>query len=195
MNRPKEGERAFVSFLEDIVGAGTAPDGGTRAPRQRAAAAALRRGLGKPAGTVAEMYPYVEPWLSPSTEASKKVPYYTVAALLAWHPLCWHDDDEPASPSNLGASFARLVAVDRDAEAAVERRFVTLLDTRSEDLPQALRQAVGLLRSRGVAINWTQLLADLECWDRETREVQRRWARAFWGGGSRANSDQKEVED
>lgn len=50
MSSLPHGERAFVDALNRLV-----------AREDRAALAALRRGLGKPPGTVAEMYPLVEP--------------------------------------------------------------------------------------------------------------------------------------
>ncbi|MBC7255206.1 MAG: type I-E CRISPR-associated protein Cse2/CasB, partial [Chloroflexi bacterium] len=32
-----------------------------------------------------------------------------------------------------------------------------------------------------VAINWHQLLEDVQEWNRPDRRVQKEWARAFWG--------------
>jgi CRISPR system Cascade subunit CasB len=45
---------------------------------------------------------------------------------------------------------------------------------------------VGLLRQHDVPVNWLQLLRDLGDWEHPDREVQRRWARSFWGGSATA---------
>jgi CRISPR system Cascade subunit CasB len=92
-----------------------------------------------------------------------------VAALFAAHP-------RPGGSGNLGDAFRRL----RDESGGAERRFAALLDTDSKDLPGRLRQAISLLRSKEVTLDWLTLLQDLLAWDYGNRPVQRRWARAFW---------------
>ena len=62
-----------------------------------------------------------------------------------------------------------------------EKRFVALLNCHQEDLPDHLRHAVSLLRSKEIPIDWARLLRDLRWWHREDKRVQRDWARAFWG--------------
>jgi CRISPR system Cascade subunit CasB len=163
MTETESPEQHFVTALENLVRADN-----------RAALAALRRGLGKPPGTTPEMYPYVVP-LAPERGDD---PYYLVAALFAWHPDPWH---APGRTSNLGASMAR-VARDSGSES-IERRFVAMLNAPSEDLPEHLRHAVGLCRAHEVPVNWLQLLRDLQWWDASGsgyRRVQRSWAGSFW---------------
>lgn len=153
----------FVNELEKLV-----------RREDRAALAALRRGLGKPAGTTPEMYPYVVP-LAPERGDDA---YYLVAALFAWHPSPWH---APGRSSNLGASMAR-VARDSGSDS-IERRFVAMLNAPGEDLPEHLRHAVGLCRAHEVPVNWLQLLRDLQRWnvpEPGRRQVQRQWAGSFW---------------
>lgn len=163
MSAPTDREKAFVSFLCSLADA-----------EDRAALAALRRGLGRPPGEAAGMHCYVVPWLPPEASRWEEDRHYVVAALFAWHPL-----DAPGEHENLGTSFARLLRERRDG-SGVERRFVALLDAALEDLPHHLRQAVGLLRTEAVPVPWAQLLHDLRAWDWEGRPVQRAWARAFW---------------
>ena len=70
-------------------------------------------------------------------------------------------------------------------EDALERRFTALLAAHPDDLPDYLRQAVSFLKSKDVPINWNQLLWDLQDWDKREDpkySVQKKWARAFWGG-------------
>ena len=154
-------EQSFVAYLE-----------GLREREDRAALAALRRGLGRPPGTVAEMYPYVVPWLSDDTPWKERA-YYLIASLFAYHPA-------PGGVGNMGHHFAQ--ARDPQGEnTAIERRFTVLLAAHPDDLDVYLRQAVGFLRSKEVPVNWHQLLQDVLDWKCSDRYVQRRWASAFWG--------------
>jgi CRISPR type I-E-associated protein CasB/Cse2 len=146
----------------------------------RAALAALRRGLGKPPGLAPEMHPYVLPWLA-SEPVWNEDAYYILAALFAY----WHQsrsEPAPSAPENLGASLARLKR-SKDESDSIERRFVALLNCHRDDLPEHLRHAVGLLKSKDVPIDWEQLLKHIQRWDSENRWVQRHWARGFWKAG------------
>jgi CRISPR type I-E-associated protein CasB/Cse2 len=61
-----------------------------------------------------------------------------------------------------------------------ERRFIAVLGCSLAELPNNLRHMVGLLKSKSMAIDWAQLLADIRQWEDEGRQVQSDWARAFW---------------
>src|SRR5205085_1234501 len=69
-------------------------------------------------------------------------------------------------------------------QPGIERRFVALLAADREDVDDHLRAALGLLRQHDVPVNWLELLRDLGDWKRPERDVQRRWARSFWGSTS-----------
>ena len=135
----------------------------------RGALAALRRGLGQPPGTVADMYRYVVPWLPDDSEAA----YYLIAALFAYHP-------DAGGTGNMGRHFARTRDPQGD-NTAIERRFTALLAAHPDDLDFYLRQAVSFLKSKEVPVYWHQLLSDVLAWDHPDRYVQQQWARAFWG--------------
>lgn len=153
-------DEKFVAYLESLR-------------EDRAALAALRRGMGQPPGTEPQMYPYVEPWLPESSRGWLEGAYYLTAALFAYHPA-------EGGQGNMGNHFARVRATEAD-DTALERRFVTLLAAHLEDLQRFhLRQAVSFLKSKEAPINWLQLLKDLQGWDYSDRPVQQRWARAFW---------------
>jgi CRISPR system Cascade subunit CasB len=196
-----------------------------RAPNEwdRAALAALRRGLGQPPGAVPEMFQHVPELARIGEEREREA--FLVASLFAWHPCAWPagmGDEERARPwrsQNFGNSLAQLVAAlslrqrSRPAVASVppgtrsdsgerpvsasqarpqpgvERRFVALLAADREDVGEHLRGLVGLLRQHDVPINWLQLLRHLGAWDRPDRDVQRRWARSFWGSTSSDESN------
>jgi CRISPR system Cascade subunit CasB len=165
MTSPSDQERAFTEYLAGLV---TRDD--------RAALAALRRGLGKRPGEAAEMFPLVVPWLPSTASSYRQDDYFLVAALFAAHQKSWSPAD--GVPSNLGASFRKLA--DSVASESIEKRFVALLNSEREDLPEHLRYAISLLATHDVPVDWSQLLRDLGGWGWESRSVQRAWAQAFW---------------
>lgn len=140
------------------------------------ALAALRRGLGKDAWEAPEMFAHVVPWLPEQASRWDESCHFLVGALFAWHPLSEHPED--GFRRNLGHSFARLRSA--LSEESVERRFSALVASNRDELADRLRAAVGLLRTKEVAIDWTQLLRDLRRWGSEARRVERAWARSFW---------------
>lgn len=169
MSVPVSFERAFANALHQLAEpASGQPD--------RAALAALRRGLGRQPGEIAEPYrviltlpgAYPAPWQEDAC--------FLVAGLFAWHPRSWLGLTD--GPTNLGASLHRHAAA-RPGDGP-ERRFVALLNADREDLPTHLRHVVGLLRASETPIDYAQLLRDIQAWSSETRHVQRAWSRAFW---------------
>lgn len=162
----------------------------------RGALAALRRGLGKEAGTVPDMYRHVEPYLQGAgrlqTEAA-----YLVASLFGLHPVVW--DPEGAHPWNtsFGWSLHHIrfrsdgSSEERKEDEGVARRFLAALACDLPALPIHLRQLLALLHSRWdtAPINWERLYWDVVDWGDVDRRVQRRWAEAFWRGGSQPSAD------
>jgi CRISPR system Cascade subunit CasB len=140
------------------------------AREDRGALAALRRGLGKPPGTAAEMFPYVAPLLGREPYPARERAAYLVASLFGSHPASAHG----------GQPFTDALAR-TDRSESYERRIVRLLGSDAEDIGDQLRHCVAFLRAQGVPVDWAQLLRDLENWDHPDRWVQRRWAKAYWG--------------
>jgi CRISPR system Cascade subunit CasB len=174
----QEKTHPFVEYLESLRG-------------DRAALAALRRGLGRPPGTVPDMYRYVEPWLPAEAPPWVEDAYYLIAVLFAYHPA-------EGGEGNMGDHFARARDPQGD-NTAIERRFTALLAAHPDDLPFYLRQAISFLRSKGaggIPIDWHTLFQDLRAWGYENRSVQKRWARAFWGRAvQETEQDQKTEEE
>jgi len=141
--------------------------------QDRGALAALRRGLGQPPGTTAEMYRYVEPFLSPGRSRTDETVYYLIASLFALHPLT-------TGQGNMGAHMRACDPEQKNSDA-LERRFTALLASCFDDLPEYLRQIISFLKSKEVPVNWNQLFWDLKDWDREDHRVQKHWANSFWG--------------
>jgi CRISPR system Cascade subunit CasB len=135
----------------------------------RGALAALRRGLGKPPGTVTAMLPFVVPFLPERRD--EHAAYFLVASLFALHP-------EGAAEGNLGTTFKQL----GDHESA-QKRFVALLDCHADELGDHLRHAISLARSKQVRVNYGLLLDHVLAWSADDRWVQRAWAAEYWAKG------------
>lgn len=173
----------FVQALKRMAGIMQAgEDGAAAGAKNLGALAALRRGLGKPPGTVAEMYPFVVRYLPERASRRVEDAYFLIAALFAWHQVDWTAREERKEKRNFGASFRRL-ALSADSQS-IEKRFVALLDARSEDLPEHLRHAIGMMKSKEIPVDWVQLLEQVSVWGHDERRVQRAWARTYWGSSS-----------
>lgn len=154
----------------------------------RAALAALRRGLGKPPGTAPEMWPVLLPYLPEEIPRRVLDRCLLIASLFAANPEPWNGANAPWA-RNLGASLRRfddaLPRGDPNEKAptpGVQRRMMVLLKSDEAELPDRLRHSVGLLKAGEVPIHWGQLLTDLGRWSIPERPVQRAWAKSFWGG-------------
>jgi CRISPR system Cascade subunit CasB len=160
-------DEIFIKTLEHLI---TNDD--------RAALAALRRGLGQRPGETMELYPYVVPYVQRLRYTSDENAYYIIASLVGLYPTLSWERGDGKQLTNLGASLALLK---EDSGDSLEKRFVALLNAHADDLPEHLRQAISLLKSKDKPVNWLRLLRDIKQWDRENRMVQRLWAKGFWG--------------
>ncbi|MCC6555596.1 MAG: type I-E CRISPR-associated protein Cse2/CasB [Polyangiaceae bacterium] len=136
----------------------------------RAALAALRRGLGQTPGTAASLYPYVVPFLPKDATRWQEQTYFLIASLFALHPAPGGDG------TSIGDALRRL----KGDSGSTEARFVALMESHPDDLALHLRHAVSLIRSKEIPIDWERLFGDVWHWTSESRWVQRRWARDFW---------------
>ncbi len=180
MNTTMAKQHPFIAHLESLV-----------RQKDRGALAKLRRGLGRPPGTAREMDRYVLRYLSSDAGEKQENAYYLIAALFAY----WYQSKDNITekvPANLGNSLRWLVDHEasetgnrEDAEKRIEKRLVVMLNSHQDDLPAHLHHTIGLLKSKDIPINWTQLLWDVQDWQNESRKVQRGWARKFWRGYDR----------
>ncbi len=114
--------------------------------------------------------------------------YLLMAGLFGLYPsLNWNSKDKF---SNLGKSFYeyerevnknKKKSKDDLSTLGSEKRFMSLIRANEEDLPKYLQQAIQLMKSKKIPINWFQLLKDIRNWNNEKINVQRNWARGFWG--------------
>jgi len=134
------------------------------------------------------MFPLVVPWVPEGAGGREEAVYYLIASLFA----AWHQGGRPLATASggMGWSFAELARKTNNRDST-ERRFMTLLTSSDADLPMHLRQAISLLRSHDVPVDWSRLHRDVRWWEDRERRVQRRWAREFWGGhGAEREQDQ-----
>ncbi len=148
----------------------------------RAALAALRRGLGKAPGDVASMHPFIVPYLPDLANARDDEAWYLVGSLFGLHPEPWRGDGDSRNRS-FGATLRRLRDHKGDAGGpGIDRRMVAVLNAHRDDVGTHLRQAIGLLRGGETPVDWAQLLRDLLRWDHPDRPAQRQWARDYYRG-------------
>lgn len=166
-------ERRFFEFLGSLDAQHPRPR-----PDRRAILASLRRGLGKPPGTVPDVlkwvYPHLEldPSLSPERRAALEDSFFITASLFALHPVSRRDGE------TLGRTLGRLRK--GDGSESLDKRFEALIQCERRALPAHLRQAIRLGQSYGHPVDYRQLCIDIEQWDGDDRRVQRDWARDYW---------------
>ncbi|MBI5033528.1 MAG: type I-E CRISPR-associated protein Cse2/CasB [Chloroflexi bacterium] len=161
----EEHDHDFINYLQIL-----------EKSNNRAALAALRRGLGKPPGSEPLMYPYIVPELE-AMPVEDEAPYFLVASLFALHP-------QSARNENLGIHLRKLWRQSGADEPPpnIERRFVMLLAAHPNDMYKLIQPIVNLLKAGTVPLDWYQLLYDLKRWQNpDTRsDVRRAWAYQFW---------------
>ena len=161
----KQKDRAndpFIQYLEDHRD-------------DRAMMASLRRGLAQ--SRCAEVSRIVQCWLSEKSPRWLEDAYYSIAPLFGLH----HDD--VVNKGNMGNHFRDLCDDPNEPPPNVERRFMQLLASDANDLDDVLRQAVSLLKSKDVPVNWQRLLNDVGWWKQsaDSRDrVRLEWSRTFW---------------
>jgi len=151
----------------------------------RGALSELRRSLISGNDTLAARH--VLPWLGAEVGQRRESLALLVSGLFAMHP-------ERATGPNFGHSMGRVWQV-QDKRPSTEQRFVALLDAHTEDLRYYLRQAISLVGSHDIPVDWAQLYRDLCNWRHADRFVQRKWARAFWGASPEEESQPSNKEE
>lgn len=161
--------------------------------------AALRRGIGREAGSVAELWPYYtrlnrEGQLTPSIRAE-----HLVLGLYGLHQQGQNSSAHlPDLP--LGRALAVLRDSGRHSAEAVDRRFVAAATAESvEELAVHLRSLVRLLKTlpKPQPFDYTLLFDDLVRWQKPERVggVRRHWGAAFyWHDSAKQNTSSNTKE-
>ncbi|MBX3120935.1 MAG: type I-E CRISPR-associated protein Cse2/CasB [Fimbriimonadaceae bacterium] len=134
--------------------------------------ALLRRSLAFDPGAFPPAYPYVEPFVQNESDEWKREMHYLVAGLWAAHSREGH----AAVPTTIGKACAAYQAA--SGSTSTERRFITLLDSSSDELPHRLRQVIALLKD--YSIDFEALLTGLVYWNDGQKRTQNSWARDFY---------------
>lgn len=148
-----------------------------------AAKADFKRALSGESEHVRKVYRYVLPYVGNASEWELKQILIPVACLSVYYP-------SDSTTGNFGHS-CRELAKATNSEGA-DRRFRALLDLSLADIKSPLTALVRQMKSKEIAINYPQLLADLRQWEHPNEYVQDQWARAFWGAPL-SSSDEAEL--
>lgn len=153
----------FVCKLEEL------------AERDRAGMARLKRCAGRPLEECTAVFPLFYRMLPADARgcASLEEAFMLIASLFPLMP--------GRSAGDLGASMKAAATANTDSRAGIDRRMAVLLDCPREGLSFRLRQAVALLSSHEVGIDWRRLLVDVVNWEVPWRRVQKEWARTYFG--------------
>jgi CRISPR system Cascade subunit CasB len=152
-----------------------------------AALARLRRGLGKPAGSVLDIVEYTHADEFAGRDDAPTPAEIAAHLSMTLYALHQQSQGRPMHQGGhpLGRSIRALIPVERGekyTEASVAKRF-TMLGTADSlgELTHHLRGMVQLLRAGGVPLDYGQLAADLLTWQRPggAATVRLRWGRDF----------------
>jgi CRISPR system Cascade subunit CasB len=151
-----------------------------RIDKDTGAKADLKRALSGEDRHLRNAYALVLPYLG-DIEWQQDV-WILVAALSAYYP-----QDIRPEQRNFGFS-CRNIDPSNDSRGA-DRRFRALLDTSLTDIRSPLTNLVRQMKSKGIRIDYPQLLTDLLQWEHSNQYIQDRWARTFWGAASPEKRD------
>jgi len=172
--------RVLIDFIDSL--------NQLRRSDDRGALAMLRRGLKHQPGTEWGSYEYVMPYAH-GFPLDQHEFFFVVAALYGLYPSKnWRAELGSKASTNFGASFAQLQRASPSGKS-VAKRFVNLLRAKWDTLPVHLRHAVRLMKTKGIPIDWVDLLYSLIFWDNRHRSVQRDWSTAFWSPASENKQD------
>ncbi|MGW1224624.1 type I-E CRISPR-associated protein Cse2/CasB [Streptomyces sp. NPDC002530] len=150
--------------------------------------AVLRRGLGRPAGTVLEMFPFytcpVDDYAARRGEVSAEQEAEHIA--LALYGLHQQSQEQPMHRDGvgLGRAVLGLRRHKRTSEEAVDSRFQQVFSATSTDtLAMRLRGVISQLKDIKQPVDYNRLISDIHDWrqpDSRSR-VRRRWGLDYYG--------------
>lgn len=157
-----------------------------RIKNDNGAKADFKRALSGEPEHIRRVYPFVLPYIGNTSEWEQQQIWIPVACLSIYYPSA-------QKTGNFGHS-CRGLATATNSEGA-DRRFRALLDLALTDVQSPLTTLVRQMKSKGIAIDYPQLLADLRQWEHPKQYIQDQWARAFWGAPSGSPNEAEPVAD
>jgi CRISPR system Cascade subunit CasB len=154
-----------------------------RIKNDNGAKADFKRALSGESKHIRAIYPLVLPYIGKISESEweqkrqEEQIWIPVVCLSVYYPQTFRDADKQ---QNFGYS-CRGLATATNSDGA-DRRFRALLDLALTDISSPLTSLVRQMKSKGIAIDYAKLLADLRRWEQPNQYIQDQWARAFWGG-------------
>jgi CRISPR system Cascade subunit CasB len=157
-----------------------------RISKDTGAKAELKRALSGEERHLRNIYHLVLPYLG-DIEWQQDV-WIFVAALSTYYPQYIRSEQR-----NFGFS-CRNIDPTNDSKGT-DRRFRALLDTSLTDIQSPLTNLVRQIKSKGVRIDYPQLLVDLLQWEHPSQyiNIQDKWARSFWGSAPSKQGDSSEL--
>jgi CRISPR system Cascade subunit CasB len=164
-----------------------------RIDKDNGAKADFKRALSGEPEHLRKVYPFVLPYIGNTSEWEQEQIWIPVACLSVYYPQAVREADKQR---NFGYS-CRGLATATNSDGA-DRRFRALLDLALTDIASPLTALVRQMKSKGTAIDYPKLLADLRQWEHPNQYIQDQWARAFWGGvpaGSSGKSEEPVMDE
>jgi CRISPR system Cascade subunit CasB len=158
-----------------------------RIDKDSGAKAELKRALSGEERHIRNTYALVLPYLGDVKEWQQDV-WILVAALSAYYP-----QEIRSEPRNFGSSCWGLD--NSNDSGGADRRFRALLDTSLTDIRSPLTNLVRQMKSKGIRVDYPQLLVDLLQWEHPNQYIQDRWARTFWGASFSNKEDSSDSTD
>lgn len=143
----------------------------------RAARAALRKGLGRTSEKAESMDRHIAALIPLGTHPARENAQYAIAALIAANGVA-ESTDGPAH--NFGHILAVAVGSGALRERSAETRLRLLTRRDQIGLITYLPKTIPRLSGLFTPLDWAQLLADLTWWPRSRLTTGKRWRQAFW---------------
>lgn len=145
----------------------------------RAALAKLRRGAGKPSGSLPDIWPYTIGALPEGASEYEEQAVHVALTLFALHRQGTEINGQ--NGGSLGSAVGRLR--DGDNDGAITRRFNSAVTAATlTELSNHLRSLVQLLSSKKINMDYPRFAEELFYWQFESRreKVCLNWGRDYW---------------
>jgi CRISPR system Cascade subunit CasB len=168
---------------------------------QIAALAKLRRGVGKEAGTVPEIWPYVYEGFPEELVGKGRLSLYAETAIhtaLTLYAVHRQGNKVAHDKKNrsLGKAANELKNVNHTNEQGIKRRFDALATAKTpEEIIYHSRGIIQLLKQSGVTLDYAKFAEDLfflQCGANLAKKVQRRWGMDFYNNIGKDDADSEE---
>jgi len=157
-----------------------------RATKDNGAKADFKRALSGEPEHIRKVYPFVLPYVGTISEWEQERIWIPIACLSVYYPQPLRESEQQRNFGNSSRSLAT-------NSEGTNRRFRALLDLALTDIHSPLTALVRQMKSKGIAIDYPKLIADLRQWERADQYIQDQWARAFWDGVSSDPSQEEQA--